>query len=142
MGLPKGLWVTIKDVVLKKRTCLVCRNILRLQHYRPGGRLHWWRLRPQRPHGRQPRRRPLVRTEPAQSALHFTPCSFQRHPDLSGKHSSTLQLLRDDCSFTYPPVSVTRYSIIRFSELWQRGVNEIAKGSKRQQEDSNLGSLG
>ena len=38
-------------------------------------------------------------------------------------------------TFTYPPLSAVRYSIIQLSELWQRGMNEIAKGSKRQQED-------
>ena len=50
--------------------------------------------------------------------------------------------LHEDFSFRYPSLSVARYSFIQLSELWQRGMNEIAtKVSKRQQEDSNLGSL-
>ena len=36
---------------------------------------------------------------------------------------------------------VARYSFIQLSETWQLGVNEIAKVSKWQQEDSNPGSL-
>ena len=39
-----------------------------------------------------------------QSTLHFTPwqtCSFQRQRYLSGKHSATLQLLREDYLCTY-----------------------------------------
>ena len=65
----------------------------------------------------------------AQWASHFTPwqiCSFQRHFDLSVKHSATLQLLREDYSFRYPPLSVSMYSFIQLSELRQRGMNEIA----------------
>ena len=62
-------------------------------------------------------RYPVRRT--AQSALHFTPwqtCSFQGHLNFSGKHSATLQL-REDYSFTFPPLSV-----LPGTELWQRGV--------------------
>ena len=65
-----------------------------------------------------------------QSALHFNPwqtCSFQGHIYFSGKHSATLQL-REDYSFTFPPLSVLRY--IQLSELWQHGVIKLAKGSK------------
>ena len=43
--------------------------------------------------------------------------------------------------FRYPPLSVARYSFIQLSELEQRRMNEIAKASKRQQEDSNSGFL-
>lgn len=56
----------------------------------------------------------------------------------SGKHSAALQLLREDHLFTYPLLAVPRYSLIQLSEVFQRGVNEIAKVSK---EDFNLGSL-
>ena len=79
-----------------------------------------------------------------QSALHFTPwqtCSFERQLDFSGKHSATRQLLREDDSFTYPPLSTARHSILQLSELEQRGVNEIAQFSKRQQDDSDPDSL-
>ena len=67
--------------------------------------------------------------------------SFQRHLDFSGKHSATMQLLREDYSFKYPPMSAAKYSGIQLSDLWQCGVNEIAKVSKRKQEDSNPGSF-
>ena len=76
----------------------------------------------------------------AQSALHFTSwqtCSFQRHLDFSGKHSATLQLLHEDYSFRYPPLSVAMYSFIQLSELWQREMHELAKASKRCQEYLN-----
>ena len=42
-------------------------------------------------------------------------CSFQRQLDSRGKHSATLQLLREDCPFTYPPLSIVRYSFIIYS---------------------------
>ena len=80
----------------------------------------------------------------AQSTLHFIPqqnCSFQGHFNFSWKHSAILQLLRKDYSFRYPCMCVARYSFIQLSELWQCGMNEIAKASKWQQEDSNPGSL-
>ena len=35
------------------------------------------------------------------------------------------------------PLYIARYSFIKLSELEQRGVNKLAQGSKRQQEDSN-----
>ena len=78
-----------------------------------------------------------------QNALHLTPADlFIPTPSrLSGRHSTTLQLQREDYSFTHLPLSVARYSFIQLSELWQRGMNEITKASKRQPEDSNPGSL-
>ena len=36
-------------------------------------------------------------------------CSFQGHLDFSVTHSAMLQLLREDNSFRYPPLSVARY---------------------------------
>ena len=64
------------------------------------------------------------------------------------------QLMHQDYSFTYPPLSVARYSFIQLSELSvarysfiqlseleQRGVNKITKASKRQQKDLNPDSL-
>ena len=65
--------------------------------------------------------------------------SFQHHLNFSGKHSATLQLLCEDCSYIH--LSVARYSFIQLSELEQRRMNEIAKASKRQQKDSNSGFL-
>ena len=73
----------------------------------------------------------------AQCVLHFASgytSSWQRQLDFSGKHSGKLQLLREDCSFTYPPLSVARYPFIQLSDLRQRGMNEIAKVSKWQEE--------
>ena len=57
--------------------------------------------------------------------------------DFSGKHSSLLQLLCEDYSFTYTPLSIARYSFLQLSELWQRGVNEIAYSSKQNPNMSN-----
>ena len=37
-------------------------------------------------------------------------CSFRHQLDLSGKRSSTLQLLCDDYSFIFLPMSIVRYS--------------------------------
>ena len=68
-------------------------------------------------------------------------CSFQRQLDFSGKHSATFQLLHEDYSFTYPPLSIARCSFIQLSELRQCGVNEIAQALKQQPEDSKPGSL-
>ena len=52
-----------------------------------------------------------------------------------------LQLLQEDCLFTYPYLSVAKYSVILLGELWQRGIDEIPNVSERKQEDSDLGSL-
>ena len=68
-------------------------------------------------------------------------CTFQCHLDFSDEHSAMLQLLHEDYSFIYPPMSIARYSFIQLSELRQRGLNKIAKASKWQQEDLNTGSL-
>ena len=38
-----------------------------------------------------------------------------------------MPLLREDYSFTYPPLSVARYLCIQLRELRQCGMNEIAK---------------
>ena len=80
----------------------------------------------------------------AQSTLHFTPwqtCSFRHQVDFSGKHSAMLQLLHEDYSLTFPPLSITRYSSIQLSELGHCGENENAQASKQQRRDSNAGSL-
>ena len=49
------------------------------------------------------------------------------------KHSATLQLLCKDYSFTYPPVSIARYSFIQLNDQNQREVNETAYTSKQLQ---------
>ena len=73
--------------------------------------------------------------------VYTSPVTFQHQLDFFGKHSAMLQILREDYLFTYPPLSVARYSFIQLSELKQREVIEIAKASKWQQEDFNLDSL-
>ena len=49
--------------------------------------------------------------------------------------------MREEYSFTYPPMAVARDLFIQLSELWQSGANAIGKVEKRQQEESNLGSV-
>ena len=61
--------------------------------------------------------------------------------NFSGKHSATLQLLHEDYSFTYPRLSVARYSFIKLSELWHCGMNKFAEALKWQQGDSKAGSF-
>ena len=41
--------------------------------------------------------------------------------------SHTLQLIRDGCSYTYPPLSIASYSIIQPSELEQCRVKNLPK---------------
>ena len=58
----------------------------------------------------------------ALAALHINSwqsCSFQCQLDFIGTHSATLQLQCKDYSFTYPPLTVARYSFMQLSELQQ-----------------------
>ena len=61
---------------------------------------------------------PILRT--AQSALHFTSLTdlFNQTPSqlLLEASSHILQLMRKDCSYTYPPLSIARYSLMQLSE--------------------------
>ena len=72
---------------------------------------------------------PVLRT--VQSALHFTsltelfiqtPCRL-----LWEASSHMLQLMREGCSYTYPQLSIARYSFIQLSELELCRVKKIAK---------------
>ena len=58
-----------------------------------------------------------------QSALHFTSLTdlFTQTPSqlLWEASSHMLQLMREGCSYTYPPLSLARYSFIQLSELEQ-----------------------
>ena len=58
-----------------------------------------------------------------QSALHFTSLTdlFTQTPSrfLSEASSHMLQLMRKGCSYTYPPMSIARYSFIHLSKLEQ-----------------------
>ena len=56
-------------------------------------------------------------------ALYISPTGIPVHSiSTCMEHSATLQLLRDDYSITYLPLSVTRFSCIHISE-YIRGVN-------------------
>ena len=73
---------------------------------------------------------PVLRT--AQSALHFTSLTdlFTQIPSrlLWEASSHMLQLMREGCSYTYPPLSIARYSFIQLSELEQCRVKKLAQG--------------
>ena len=60
-------------------------------------------------------------SQPIQSALHFTSLTdlFTQTParPLWEASSHMLQLMREGCSYTYPPLSIARYSFIRLSEV-------------------------
>ena len=52
-----------------------------------------------------------------------------------------LQLMRNGCSYTYPPLSIARYSVIQLRELEQCRVNKLAQGFNTAAQDSNPGPL-
>ena len=80
---------------------------------------------------------PVLRT--VQSASHFTSLTdmFTQTPSrlLWEASSHMLQLMREGCSYTYPPLSIARYSCIQLCELEQCRVKTLAQG-----QDSNPGS--
>ena len=63
---------------------------------------------------------PVLRT--IQNALHFTSPTdlFTQTPSrlLWEASSHMLQLMHEGCSYTYPPLSIARYSFIQLSELF------------------------
>ena len=69
---------------------------------------------------------PVLRT--VQSTLHFTSPTylFTQTPSrlLWEASSNMLQLMREGCSYTYPPLSIARYSFIQLSELEQCTVKQ------------------
>ena len=85
---------------------------------------------------------PVLRT--VQSALCFTSLTdlFTQTPSrlLWEASSHMLQLMREGCSYTYPPLSIARYSFIQLSELEQCRVKKHAQGLNTAAQDSNLGS--
>ena len=52
-----------------------------------------------------------------------------------------LQLMREGCAYTYPPLPTARYSFIQLSELEQRRVKQLAQGFNTAAQDSNPGYL-
>ena len=85
---------------------------------------------------------PILRT--FQSALHFTSLTdlFNQTPSqiLWEASSHMLQLKREGCSYTYPPLSIVNYSFIQLSELEQCRVKKLAQGFNTLAQDSNPGS--
>ena len=85
---------------------------------------------------------PILRT--VQSALHFpslTDLFTQTPPRLLWEVSShMLQFMREGCSYTYPPLSIVRYSFIQLSELEQCRMKKLARGFNTAAQDSNPGS--
>ena len=51
-----------------------------------------------------------------------------------------LQIMREGCSYTYPPLSIVSYSFIQLSELEQCRVKKRAQGFNTAAQDSNPGS--
>ena len=51
-----------------------------------------------------------------------------------------LQLMCEGCSYTYPPLSIVRYSFKQLSELQQCRVKQIAQSVNTAAQDSNPGS--
>ena len=84
---------------------------------------------------------PVLRT--VQNALHFTSLTdlFTQTPSrlLWEVSSHTLQLMREGCAYTYPPLSTVRYSFIKLSELEQCRVKQLAQGFNTTAQDSNPG---
>ena len=85
---------------------------------------------------------PVLRT--VQSALHCTSLTylFTQTPSLLLWEASShmLQLVREGCSYTYPPLSIARYSFIQLSELEQCRVKTCGQGVNTAAQDSNLSS--
>ena len=84
---------------------------------------------------------PVLRT--AQSTLHFTSLTdlFTQTPSrlLWEASSHMLQLMHEGCLYTYPPLSVARYSLIQLSELEQCRMKKRAQGFNTAAQDSNPG---
>ena len=84
---------------------------------------------------------PVLRT--VQSALHFTSLTdlVTQTPSLLlwEASSNMLQLLREGCSYTYPTLSIARYSFIQLSELERCRVKQLAQGFNTVAQDSNPG---
>ena len=85
---------------------------------------------------------PILRT--VHSALHFTSLTdlFTQTPSrlLWEASSHMLQLMRERCSYTYPPLCRVRYSFIQLSELEQCRVKKLTQGFNTAAKDSNPGS--
>ena len=74
--------------------------------------------------------------------LYFPADLFTQTPSrlLWEEFSHMLQLMREGCSYTYPPLSVAGYSFIQLRELDQYRVDKLAQGLNTAAQDSNPGS--
>ena len=83
-------------------------------------------------------------SQTVQTALHFTSLTdlFTQTPSwlLWEASGHMLQLMREGCSYTYPLLSVARYSFIKLSELEQCRGKKLAQGFNTTAQDSNPGS--
>ena len=81
----------------------------------------------------------------ARSVLQFTSLTDLFHQTLSQllweTSSHMLQLMCEGCSYTYPALSIARYSFIQLSELEQCRVKAVAQGFNTAAHDSNLSAL-
>ena len=86
---------------------------------------------------------PVLRT--VQSTLHFTSLTdlFKHTPSqlLWEAPRHMLQLMCEGCSYTYPPLSIARYSFIQVHELEQCRVKKLAQDFNTAAQDSNPGPL-
>ena len=67
-------------------------------------------------------------------------CSMKHRFNKASSH--VLQLMRDGCSYTYPPKTRARYSFIQLGELEQYRVKILAQCFNTTAQDSNPGYLG
>ena len=74
---------------------------------------------------------PVLRIAQSTFTLPWQTCSIKHHLNFS----------REGRSYTYPPLSIARYSFIQLSELEQCRVNKLAQGFNTTVQDSNPGSL-
>ena len=79
-----------------------------------------------------------------QIALHFTSLTdlLTQTPSLLLWEASShmLQLMREGCSYIYPPLSIAGYSFIQLSELERCRVKKLAQGFNTAAQDFNPGS--
>ena len=76
--------------------------------------------------------------------LPWQTCSIKHCLNFSGKHPTICYnniITCEDCSYTYPPLSIARYSFTQLSELEQCRVKKLAQGFNTAAQDSNPGSL-
>ena len=71
--------------------------------------------------------------------LPWQTCSYKH--SLNFHRSHMLQLMQECYSYTYPPVSIAKYSFLSLSELEQYRVKKDAYGFNTAAQDSNPGSL-